>query len=286
MSKSKYQNITDVLTFGTTYEILQGAGIPTMDSNDITVEDFRAYERVKRSGATNMANRHTVALLAGLTDVQVVVIQRYYRQLLEKFPMPEELEEYRVIIGEAAVPTIDADDSGRCLIRLKLTKSNETYRNRKELLFPLTSRSGRRIYFGARPYILVPQITLTFVSTPPKADSDAIGRVTSSDVTQLQELYIGDAQAWYYPAEKALVLWECFLHQRYSQQDLLTDSLAATLWQGFEQALLKFEELRSAERIYTTYEDIYERPVWEQFLAAQGYRKVERMAFLKEVGRP
>ena len=254
-----------------------------MDSNDITVEDFRAYERVRRSGATTMANRHTVALLAGLTDAQVVVIQRYYRQLLEKFPMPEELEEYRAIIGEAAVPAIDVDDSGRCLIRLKISKSEETYRNHKELLVPLSNHAGQRIYVGAKPYILVPQITLTFASTPPQADSDIIGRVTSSDVTQLQELYIGDAQAWYYPAEKALVLWECFLHPRYRQQDPLTDSLAATVWHGFEQELLKLAPLRDAERIYTTYEDIYKRPVWEQFLKAQGYRKVGTVAFVKEV---
>ena len=79
------------------------------------------------------------------------------------------------------------------------------------------------------------------------------------------------------------MLWECFLHQRYSQQDILTDSLVAMVWHGFEQELLKFEELRDAERIYTTYEDIHERSVWEQFLAIQGYRKVETVAFLKEV---
>ena len=42
-----------------------------MTIDDITLEGFRAYERVKRSGATNMANRHAVAVLAGLTDVQV-----------------------------------------------------------------------------------------------------------------------------------------------------------------------------------------------------------------------
>ena len=254
-----------------------------MDVTDITFEDFRAYERVRRSGATNMANRHAVALLAGLTDVQVEVIQRNYRQLLEKFPIPEEVKEYRTIIGEADVPTID---SGRCLIRLKITTSDEAYRYRKELLFPLSSRSGRRIYFGVKPYILVPQITLTFVNTPPHPGSDVIGRVLDSDIKQLQELEIGTAQAWYYLAEKALVLWECFLHQRYRQQNLRTDALAATIWHGFEQELLKLEAVRKAERIYTTYEDIYERPVWEQFLQAQGYRKVEKVAFVKEVARP
>jgi hypothetical protein len=268
------------LTFDTFYAILQTEAVTPMTIDDITVEDFRAYERVRRSGATNMVNRHAVALLTGLTDVQVAAIQRNYRQLLEKFPVPEKVKEYRVIIGEADVPTID---SGQCLIRLKITQSDEAYRYRKELLFPLASRSGRRIYFGAKPYILIPKITLTFASIPPQAESNAIGRVIDSQVKELQELEIGTAQAWYYPAEKALVLWECYQYERYRQQDLLTDPLVATVWHGFEQELLKLEPLRDAERIYTTYEDIYERPVWEQFLKAQGYRKVEPVASVKEV---
>ncbi len=154
----------------------------------------------------------------------------------------------RTIIGETDVPTIHTD---RCLSRLKFDRSDEEYRHREELLFPLTSRSGQRIYFGAKPYILIPNITLTFVHTPPKADSDAIGRVVDSDVTQLQELEIGNAQAWYYPAEKSLVLWECYLQHPYRQKDILTDALAATVWQGFEKVLLT--QLPDTERIYTTY---------------------------------
>jgi hypothetical protein len=268
------------LTFDTFYAILKTEEVSPMTIDDITFEDFRAYERVRRSGATHIANRHAVALLTGLTDVQVAVIQRNYRQLLKKFPIPEEVKEYRTIIGEADITTID---SGQCFIRLKLTMSDEVYRHHKELLVPLSNNVGRRIYVSAKSYILILKITITFVSILPQVDSNAIGRVIDSDATQLQELEIGTAQAWYYPVEKALVLWECFLHQRYRQEDLLNDSLAATAWHGFEQELLKRESLRDAERIYTTYEDIYERPVWEQFLQAQGYRKVEQVAFVKEV---
>ena len=124
-----------------------------------------------------MANRHAVALLTGLTDVQVEVIQRNYRQLLKKFSVPEAVKEYRVIIGEAGVPTID---SGQCLIRMKIAKSDGENRYRKELLFPLTSRSDRRIYFGAKPYILVPKVTLTFASIPSQAGSNVIGSVIDS----------------------------------------------------------------------------------------------------------
>ena len=185
---------------------------------------------------------------------------------------------HRTIIGEADVPTIHTD---RCLIRLKFDRSDEEYKNHDDLLVPLANRSGRRIYIGAKPYILIPNIILTFVSTPPQADSNAIGRVIDSDVTQLQELEIGNAQAWYYPTEKSLVLWDCYLHQPYRQQDVLTDSLVATVWQGFEKLLLT--QLPDTERIYTTYEDVYERPVWDEFLKTQGYRKIGSVAFMKEV---
>ena len=48
----------------------------------------------------------------------------------------------------------------------------------------------------------------------------------------------------------------------YKQKDLLADAIAATLWQGFEKELLT--QLPDTERIYTTYEPIYERLVWER----------------------
>jgi hypothetical protein len=72
-------------------------------------------------------------------------------------------------------------------------------------------------------------MTLTIGLTRPKADSDEIGRVIGSDVTKLQEREIGNAQAWYYPAEKALVLWECYLFEPYAQKDPCNDPLLDTL---------------------------------------------------------
>ncbi len=124
-------------------------------------------------------------------------------------------------------------------------------------------------------------MTLTLGLTWPKADSSEIGRVIGTDVTKLQEREIGNAQAWYYPAEKALVLWECYLFEPYAQKDPLEDPLLTTVWQGFEKQLLK--ELPEATKIYTTYEPIYDRPVYKTFLAKQGYRPVEKVAFVKEV---
>jgi hypothetical protein len=186
------------------------------------------------------------------------------------------------VIGEGEV------ERHKSLIRLHLHRSEEPYFHSEEL-FPIAShlpgnrppRGATRSYFHAKPYILLPQMTASFGLTKPKADSREIGRVIGTDVTKLQEREIGNAQAWYYPEEKALVLWECYLFEPYRKDDLLKDPLSATVWQGFEDLLLK--ELPDTTKIYTTYEPIYDRPVFKTFLAKQGYRPVEKVAFVKEV---
>jgi hypothetical protein len=180
-----------------------------------------------------------------------------------------------LILGEGDV------EGHKSLIRLHGHRSEETYEHSIENLFPISARRGNRTYFHAKPYLLIPQMTLTIGLTRPKADSDDIGRVIGSDVTHLQEREIGNAQAWYYPADKALVLWECYLFEPFRQQDPRTDQLHATVWQGFEKALL--EELPDTAKVYTTYETVYERPVFKTFLRKMQYRPVDKVAFVKEV---
>src|SRR5918992_1722522 len=179
------------------------------------------------------------------------------------------------VIGERDV------QGQKSLIRLHLHRSEERAYH-SESLFPIAVKRGdTKIYFHAKPYILIPRITLTVGLTRPKADSDDIGRVISSDVTKLQEREIGNAQAWYYPAEKALVLWECYLFESYAHKDPQNDPLLDTIWQGFEKTLL--QELPDTTKIYTTYEPIYDRLVYKTFLAKHGYRPIEKVAFVKEV---
>jgi hypothetical protein len=188
---------------------------------------------------------------------------------------PDPYWTHNPVIGEGDV------QGQNSLIRLHLHRSEErAYHG--ESLFPIAVKRGdTKIYFHAKPYILIPRITLTVGLTRPKADSDEIGRVIGSDVTKLQEREIGNAQAWYYPSEKALVLWECYPYEQYAKQDPRIDPLLATLWQGFETALLK--ELPETARIYTTYEPIYDRSVFTTFLASMQHRKVDKAAFVKEV---
>jgi len=188
---------------------------------------------------------------------------------------PDPYWTHNPVIGEGDV------QGQKSLIRLHFHQLEErAYHG--ESLFPIAVKRGdTKIYFHAQPYILIPRITLTVGLTRPKADSDEIGRVIGSDVTKLQEREIDNAQAWYYPAEKVLVLWECYLFEPYAQKDPGNDPLLATLWRGFEKALLK--GLPDTAKIYTTYEPIYDRPVYVTFLAKHGYRPVEKVAFVKEV---
>ena len=188
---------------------------------------------------------------------------------------PDPYWTHNPVIGEGDI------EKHKSLIRLHLHRSEErAYHG--ESLFPIAVKPrDTKIYFHAKPYILIPRITLTIGLTKPKADSDDIGRVIGSDVTKLQEREIGNAQAWYYPAEKALVLWECYPYEQFAKEDPRIDPLLATLWQGFEKYLLK--ELPETTRIYTEYEPIYENQAYQVFLAKQVYRAIDKGAFVKEV---
>lgn len=56
-----------------------------MDAEDITEDDFKEYERVKRSGRTNMMRLGNVAKLSTLEEEQVATIIENYEDLKEKY---------------------------------------------------------------------------------------------------------------------------------------------------------------------------------------------------------
>ena len=96
---------------------------------------------------------------------------------------------------------------------------------------------------------------------------------------------IGQAQAWYYPSDQLLVLWECFPEQRYrTSDDPRQDSVLSTLWHGFEAWLT--DRFPAARRLVTTWEDLYDRPVWQSFLAERGYSPIAPAAFGKDLTQP
>src|SRR3712207_466350 len=88
------------------------------------------------------------------------------------------------VLGDGSI------DGERALIRLKLHRSQECYYHKEEL-FQLSSRTGERIYFHAKPYILIPDMTLTFAPYRTPAPDGSIGKVINTDVTKLKPREIG-----------------------------------------------------------------------------------------------
>jgi hypothetical protein len=133
-----------------------------------------------------------------------------------------------------------------------------------------------------RSALLIPSLNcVSPIHNSPKPTGE-IGTVASSSVKDLQAVEVGQAQAWYYPQDHSLVLWECFLETPFRNPVLLADQLHKLVWQGFEQHLRK--EVPEVQRIYTTFEPIYDRPVWAKFLKTQGYKKIDKVAFVKKIG--
>lgn len=74
-----------------------------------------------------------------------------------------------------------------------------------------------------------------------------------------REQRLADGQAWYYPAEAAIVLWELVPASPWWQpdEDPREDFLLRTLWRAYEQFLV--ERFPTATRLLTTWEDQFGR---------------------------
>lgn len=168
-------------------------------------------------------------------------------------------------------------------IRLRVHTSTEPYRG-GEGLVKLVHTHGERTYFHARPYILVPEITLTIGVYDRPTGQNQIGEVIASEWEGMKQQEIGSAQAWYYPKDRLLIFWECYLHESFRTANPCEDENLAAVYGGFEKLLL--ERLEGVERIAVpSWEPIYPENDWQEFLRQQGYRRFNKQAFLKEVAK-
>jgi hypothetical protein len=136
----------------------------------------------------------------------------------------------------------------------------------------------------AKPYILQPDYRLTVGLGPQPTDQDAIGEVVGSDWVGMRQLEVGHTQAWHYPQDRTLILWECLLEHRHRKADPRTDKTLRAIWLGFEGFLLR--RIPDVERIVTpSWEPIYEedKDAWPHFLETLGYGQISERAYCKEV---
>jgi hypothetical protein len=195
-------------------------------------------------------------------------------------PSPEQAREHPywqtdLAIGEA---TFHGEQSS---LRLRLRHATEPFQQRFAGLLPLSEMHGTRQYFHARPYMLEPDFRLTVGVYPTPEPYGAIGEVTESRWEGMRHVDIGEAQAWYYPADRLIVLWECYLFDRYRQPDPMQDKALSTLWDGFEETLLS--RVPEARHLVTTWEDTYARPEWQFFMQRRGYQPFTPSLFAKEI---
>jgi len=166
------------------------------------------------------------------------------------------------------------------MLRLAAHTADEHYQRGYSKLEPLTAVRGTRTYIHAKPYILVPDTRLTAAfSTLPDAGG-AIGRARQSEWAGMKGETVGQAQEWFYHEDRVLVLWECFLEDRYQTGEAPDDPNMRVLWEGFEHFLLgQFSPVR---QLVTTADDpLYERHDYERFLGDLAYTRLSAGAFAK-----
>ena len=97
-------------------------------------------------------------------------------------------------------------------VRMRLHTARERASRRHELV-PLSDAVRERVSVHGKPSILVPDVTLTVRLHDRPDPTGAIGDVAASDWTGMRHEEIGQAQAWFYPADQLLILWECFVRR-------------------------------------------------------------------------
>lgn len=164
--------------------------------------------------------------------------------------------------------------------RFKVHEGTEQYGRSHEDLVRLTG-PGTRLYFHGKPYQLLADhhLTVGLFSVPPP--SGEIGLVEDVRWEGFKHQELGNAQGWYYPENRTLVLWECFLEERYRGGSPWDDTLNLIVWQAWEQFLIQHSS--GADTLVTTWEDSYDREIWQVFLEGQGYRRTSPASFAKKV---
>jgi hypothetical protein len=125
-----------------------------------------------------------------------------------------------------------------------------------EVLFGLSEREGRRIYIQSRFWASRP------LGLP---------------------LQLATAQAWFYPSYRIIVICQVVVGPPDMSEEPRENPLLRSLWMRYEAFLA--EPFPNLEQLMTTWEDDYQRPVWEAFLSAVGYRQTSLTTFVKRAKR-
>jgi hypothetical protein len=110
-------------------------------------------------------------------------------------------------------------------VRGKVHQSEERYslRPAERAIEPVKTLRGTRHYIHMKPFVLLPDMVFTIGLYSQQREDQAIGEVIAAQERKPREIEIGQAQAWYYPQDTLIVLWECFFHDFVRDAPLLED---------------------------------------------------------------
>jgi hypothetical protein len=140
-----------------------------------------------------------------------------------------------------------------------------------------------RDYIHCKACYFVPDLVLTLAITDPNAKpGEQLGTIEDVHSRGSRRVEFAGLQAWFYPAVRALVLWEVDLW-RGAEADPREDFILAVLFDSFERELLKvFPEARE---VIAVDEPKYEHAHFAQFLHERGYEEWRERTFIKRLKR-
>jgi hypothetical protein len=101
-----------------------------------------------------------------------------------------------------------------------------------------------------------------------------------SAVSQLDDVRVGDLQAWYYQQDRTIVLWNCVLLNLSREADPALDANLVAFWTGSEAHLSR--RFLDATRIVTpSWESVYDTRDYRGFLQAMGFARLSAKAYAK-----
>ena len=155
-----------------------------------------------------------------------------------------------------------------------------SFERHEQAITPVTHLRGTRRYVHAQVFTWEPELRFTVGLWPRPAADGSIGQVVGTEQRGQRRQELGKAQAWYYPADGLMVLWECFYNRFYRDAPLLEDANMAALWQGLERWLAGC--FPQAQWIATPFRDpLFETSEYQAFLRRLGYAPVAQAAFGK-----
>lgn len=176
------------------------------------------------------------------------------------------------------------DEPRPVLAQIHVSEGPYTFAAAEREIVPVTTLQGIRTYVQARLFAWEPDLRLTVGLLARPAADGRIGQVIGTEQRDLRRQELGKAQAWYYPADGLILLWECFFNRFYRDAPLLEDANMVALWQGLERALA--ERFQEAQRIATPFRDpLFRTEDYQTFLRRLGYSPVAPAAFGKSVER-